>query len=113
MTRYEYQVVPAPTKGEKARGVRTGTERFALALASVMNRMGRDGWEYVRAESLPAEQKSGLLRITTALQHVLVFRRPLSDDTPHAGAVQAVANAPLKPTANAPEGTARPIGPAL
>ena len=113
MTRYEYQVIPAPTKGEKVRGVRSGAERFALALASVMNRQGREGWEYVRAESLPAEEKSGWMRRTTALQHVLVFRRPVTDDMARVGAVDAAANAPLKPVANSPEGTARPIGPAM
>ncbi|WP_435167801.1 DUF4177 domain-containing protein [Falsirhodobacter sp. 1013] len=114
MTRFEYQVIPAPSKGEKARGVRNGTERFALALTAVMNRMGRDGWEYVRAESLPAEEKSGLFRRTTALQHVLVFRRVLGDDVARLGAVEVTTGAVQSlPVANAPEGIARPIGPAV
>ena len=34
---YEYKVVPAPRKGEKARGARTTPDRFALALTSLMN----------------------------------------------------------------------------
>ncbi|MDB6453148.1 DUF4177 domain-containing protein [Falsirhodobacter sp. 20TX0035] len=114
MTRFEYQVVPAPSKGEKARGVRNGTERFALALAAVMNRMGREGWEYVRAESLPAEEKSGLFRSATTLQHVLVFRRTVGDDTARMGAVEVTTGSvQALPVANAPEGVSRPIGPAV
>ncbi|WP_128254217.1 DUF4177 domain-containing protein [Falsirhodobacter deserti] len=111
MTRFEYQVIPAPAKGEKARGVRSAAERFSLALAGVMNRMGRDGWEYVRAESLPAEDKSGWMRRTVTVQHVLVFRRPVSDHAP-AIAEHAAANGPALTVANPPEGAPRPIGPA-
>lgn len=113
MTRFEYQVIPAPTKGEKARGVRTGAERFALSLAAVMNRMGREGWDYVRAESLPCEEKSGWTRRTTVMQHVLVFRRVLSDDGARASSVEVTAAVPTQPVANAPEGVSRPIGPAV
>ena len=43
MQRFEYKVVPAPRRGEKARGVKTSEDRFALALATLMNALGREG----------------------------------------------------------------------
>ena len=52
---YEYKVVPAPQKGEKAKGAKTTADRFAVALTSLMNQLGRDGWDYVRADTLPCE----------------------------------------------------------
>ncbi|MFC2968637.1 DUF4177 domain-containing protein [Acidimangrovimonas pyrenivorans] len=75
MDRYEYKVVPAPKRGEKVRGARQTEDRFAQALMTVMNRLGRDGWEYLRAETLPCEERSGLTGRTTAFQNMLVFRR--------------------------------------
>ncbi len=43
MQSYEYSVIPAPLRGEKERGLKTGAERFAHALTQVMNEIARDG----------------------------------------------------------------------
>ncbi|MCR8725338.1 DUF4177 domain-containing protein [Frigidibacter sp. ROC022] len=83
MTRYEYKVVPAPKKGEKARGVKTPEDRFAHTLASLMNLHGADGWEYLRTDTLPAEERSGLTGRTTVFQNMLVFRRVLDVEAQH------------------------------
>lgn len=80
MPRYEYKVVPAPARGEKAKGVKTPEGRFALSVQAVLNRMGEDGWEYLRAELLPSEERSGLTGSSTKWRNVLVFRRTVSDD---------------------------------
>lgn len=80
MVRYEYKVVPAPKRGEKARGVKGIEDRFALALTTLMNQFGRDGWEYVRCDNLPVEERHGLAgRITTSAQNMLVFRRVIDE----------------------------------
>ena len=83
MQQYEYKVVPAPARGEKERGLKTGAERFAHKLSGLMNEMAREGWDYLRAETLPAEERSGLTGRTTVYHNLLVFRRarPLSADT--------------------------------
>jgi len=78
MPYYEYKVVPAPNRGEKARGAKTPADRFAATLATVMNEVARDGWDYVRAETLPSEERTGLTKRTTVYHSVLVFRRPLA-----------------------------------
>lgn len=78
MQTHEYKVVPAPNRGEKARGAKTPADRFAHTLAALMNEAARDGWDYVRAETLPSEERAGLTRRTTVYHSVLVFRRPLA-----------------------------------
>ncbi|MFT4149960.1 MAG: DUF4177 domain-containing protein [Paracoccaceae bacterium] len=74
---YEYKVIPAPTKGEKAKGVKTSADRFALTLTTLMNELGADGWSYVRADALPCEERAGLTGTKTTFVNVLVFSRPL------------------------------------
>ena len=76
MTRYEYQVIPAPTRGLKVKGVKTPEARFAYALQELMNQMADDGWEFQRAETLPSVERAGLTSSTTVYRNVLVFRRP-------------------------------------
>jgi len=74
---FEYKVVPAPVKGVKARGVKSGPDRFAHALETVMNDLATDGWEYQRTDTLPCEEREGLMGKTTVFQNMLVFRRTL------------------------------------
>lgn len=76
--RFEYRVVPAPAKGKKAKGVKTPQARFALGVEAVLNEMAADGWEYLRAELLPSEERSGLTGTVTRWRNVLVFRRPVA-----------------------------------
>lgn len=73
--RYEYTVIPAPARGDKAKGAKTPVDRFALSLTGELNRMAAEGWDYVRAETLPSEERSGLTGRSTVYHNVLVFRR--------------------------------------
>ncbi|MDX2485755.1 MAG: DUF4177 domain-containing protein [Pseudodonghicola sp.] len=75
MPRYEYKVIPAPAKGRKAKGVRTPEARFSLAIETTLNDLGAEGWEYLRAELLPSDERSGLTGSTVNWRNVLVFRR--------------------------------------
>ena len=94
MSLYEYKVVPAPSKGLKAKGIKTAQDRFAHALEAVMNEMGAQGWEYQRADTLPSEERSGLTGRVTSFQHMLVFRRALEEDQPVLPVVAPVVAAP-------------------
>jgi hypothetical protein len=76
MSHYEYKVVPAPTRGSKAKGVKTPEGRFAHTVETELNRLAAAGWEYQRAELLPSEERSGLTGTTTHWRTVLVLRRP-------------------------------------
>ncbi|MDX5402554.1 MAG: DUF4177 domain-containing protein [Rhodobacterales bacterium] len=118
---YEYRVIPAPVKGTKAKGAKTAEERFALTLQQAMNTMAEDGWEFLRAETLPSEERSGLTGRKTVYHNMLVFRRksaaavaafqprevpPLAVNTPQADAPVAFSRPSLtavaEPSTNAP-----------
>lgn len=75
MPTFEYKVVPAPARAERARGIKGTTALFANTLAAIMNELGREGWEYQRADTLPCEERSGFTGKTTTFQNMLVFRR--------------------------------------
>ncbi|MCR9125241.1 MAG: DUF4177 domain-containing protein [Rhodobacteraceae bacterium] len=110
MTQYEYKVVPAPGRGEKAKGVRAPEARFALALETLMNRLAEDGWEYLRAEMLPSEERQGLTGTTTNWRNMLVFRRPRRDSAEDFRPRLLGAPQPADPAAGipAPPATATP-----
>lgn len=129
MQRYEYQVVPAPRRGEKSRGVKATEDRFALALTGLMNRMGAEGWDYVRADTLPCDERVGLTGSKTTFQNMLVFRRVIEVGTsltlaeaepaapPLLVAPEVEPQAPTMPplrlgAAEAPAGAAPSLGPA-
>ncbi len=78
MQRYEYKVIPAPRRGTKSREAKSTEDRFALTLSTLMNDLGRDGWEYQRAETLPCDERSGFTGVKTSEQIMLVFRRVLA-----------------------------------
>lgn len=105
MPSYEYKVIPAPRRGEKAKGARTTADRFAQALSHVMNDLGRDGWEYLRADTLPCEERVGLTGKATAFQNMLVFRRSIPVDATTAPNAPDAAP-PIALTALMPEGLA-------
>lgn len=79
---YEYKVVPAPHRGERAKGVKGTEARFALSLGNTINAQAAEGWEYVRAETLPCEERSGLTGKTTTFINMLVFRRAVEVAAP-------------------------------
>lgn len=77
---FEYKVVAAPKKIRSVKGVNSHEDTFATNLAEVMNVMARENWEYLRAESLPCEEKTGLTSRVESYQSVLVFRRQIVAD---------------------------------
>jgi len=114
MPRYEYKVVPAPKKAGKIKGLKGTDQRFARALAALMNEFGAEGWEYQRADTLPCEERQGLTGRTTVFQNMLIFRRPVNvADTALTSAtpVQAVETAEPDP-APAPASDIAPFRPA-
>ncbi len=108
MAAYEYRVIPAPAKAGKVKGAKTPEERFSLMLQDLMNELGRDGWEYQRAETLPATERAGLTGSTTNWRHVLVFRRVLKpQETAQPTEIPAIYAG--DPTENPPEFRSAPL----
>lgn len=75
MPQYIYKAIPAQRKGEKARGTKTSEARAALTLETQLNAMAEDGWEYVRADLIPMEERAGLTSKSVNYHTVLIFRR--------------------------------------
>lgn len=104
MPHYEYLVIPAPEKGQRAKGVRGVRARFAHALQSVMNEKGREGWRYLRTDTLPCEERQGLTRRGTTFQNMLVFSRELPYEAPQASPFAPATPDPI----DGPHGTISP-----
>ncbi len=79
---HEYRVLPAPTRGRKAPGIKTPEDRFALGIEDILNEMARDGWRYLRSDILPSQERQGLTSTTTVYRSVLVFERSLAPAAP-------------------------------
>lgn len=73
--RFDYIAIAAPTRSDKGKDAKTPTERYAAALTVELNRMAAEGWEYLRADVLPSEERSGLTGRSTVYHNLLVFRR--------------------------------------
>lgn len=99
MTAYEYNVIPAPNRGEKDKDAKTPSDRYAIALAAELNRMAQDGWEYIRADVLPSEERTGLTGRSTVYHNLLVFRRLIASSAKSGKAMQGRAPQPEYPVA--------------
>ncbi len=108
MPRYEYKVVPAPKKAGKIKGLKGTDQLFAASLSEIMNRMGGDGWEYQRTDTLPCEERQGLTGRVTIFQNMLIFRRKIEDPATRDTPVQVAESEPMlavptfRGTANTP-----------
>lgn len=75
MAQFEYKVIPAPTKGQKAQGIKTPEARFAHTVEGVLNAQAAEGWDYLRSDILPSDERTGLTGTQTHYRTLLVFRR--------------------------------------
>ena len=75
---FEYKTVAAPERPKRRCGAKTRTERVAMAVEDLLNEHAVDGWEYLRTDLLPVEERYGVLSRTREVHRaVMVFRRPL------------------------------------
>lgn len=106
MSQVEYKVIPAPTRGRKAPGVKTNEGQFALGLEDTLNEMARDGWQYLRSDILPSVERQGLTSSHTVYRSVLVFRRDIrstdTSATPASGGDAALARPVRTPGTSGP-----------
>ncbi|KEO60530.1 hypothetical protein [Thioclava indica] len=109
MQHFEYKVIPAPSRGEKERGLKAGVDRFAHTLSGVMNDMAVQGWEYLRAETLPSEERTGLTGKTTVYHNLLVFRRAMSLEPAQGIGAHLSAHEPAANVEDAPKLAAKSV----
>jgi len=75
--RYEYWMVKAPNRKIKVRGKSKADDGFALTVMETMNKLGRDGWQFLRTETLVEDRRSFLGRALRHQHSYMVYRRPL------------------------------------
>lgn len=109
MPAYEYRIVPAPRVATKEKGAKTTEARFALTLTRLMNDLGAEGWEYLRAETLPCDERRGFTGRVETTQHILVFRREREAAAAPAAAPSVRVPAPA-PTATTATGAPPALG---
>jgi hypothetical protein len=117
MTGFDYKVIPAPTKGLKAQGLKTAEARFARTVEDTLNAQASEGWEYMRTDILPSDERQGLTGSQTVYRTLMLFRRAKASEDSAAGDViqnaQDMAEA-VSPGASAParrEPSINPIRP--
>lgn len=72
----EYKVVAAPRRAKPVRGARGKAEAMARALEDILQEEAAAGWEYVRADLIPCEEKPGFFARRIELHRaMLVFRK--------------------------------------
>ena len=80
--------------------------------------LGAEGWDYLRADTLPVDERSGLTGTKTSFQNMLVFRRILEEDAAmpvSAGSADQpvfVATRRVGPAETEVANAAPPVGPA-
>lgn len=105
MSGYSYRIVPAPERARKVRGAKTPEAKFAATLEEDLNALAEDGWEFLRTETFPVEERAGFTGRKTVERRVMVFRRPLGEPAEPASFASASAlSQPERETfATAPE----------
>jgi hypothetical protein len=89
MQSYEYKAVAAPTRARRFKGVKGTANQFAMVVSEVMNDMASDGWEYLRSDSLPVDEKAGLLKGRVENYYtLLIFRRAKTSTPEMAGLIE-------------------------
>lgn len=107
MSAFEYRIIPAPRRAKRAKGARTPADRYARTLTDLVNAEAAEGWEYLRADTMPMDEKTGMLSATKeTFQTVLVFRRRVEG-----AALELVDSRPVRAEAVTPPAR-RPLGPA-
>jgi len=106
---FEYKAIGAPEKAKRKRGLRSQSDRVALAFEEILQTEAVDGWEYQRTDLLPVTERAGWFgRSHEVHRAVMVFRRPLdrvapveSEATLHRA--PSVTPAPVRPLAPEPQ----------
>jgi hypothetical protein len=73
---FEYKCVGAPERPKRLRGSWSRSDRVALAMQEIIDAEAVDGWEYLRTDLVPVEEKASFFSRTQEVHRaVLIFRR--------------------------------------
>lgn len=73
---FEYKCVGGPERPRRLRGTHSRSDRVAVAMQEIIGAEAVDGWEYLRTDLVPVEEKAGIFsRPQEVHRAVLIFRR--------------------------------------
>ncbi len=73
---FEYKAVGGPERGKRRKGCKTAADRVAAAMQDIIRSEAADGWEYLRTDLVPIEERNGIFARKQVMHcAVLVFRR--------------------------------------
>lgn len=79
MSGYSYKTVAAPRRLKKVKGFKGKDALLAHAVEELIAVEAAQGWEYLRADSFPVEEKGGMFSKPVVTERaVLVFRKAVA-----------------------------------
>ncbi len=79
MTGYTYKTVAAPRRLKKVKGVKGQDALLAHSVEELIAVEAAQGWEYLRADTFPVEEKGGMFSKAVVTERaLLVFRKPVA-----------------------------------
>lgn len=79
MTGYSYKTVAAPRRLKKVKGVKGKDALLARTVEDLIAVEAAQGWEYLRADTFPVEEKGGMFSKPVVTERaVLVFCKPIA-----------------------------------
>ena len=75
--RYEYKVIPAPTRNRRRQQKVDGLDLFSSTVSDLLTEEGLEGWSFVGAEHLREHRRSILGTSRQETRTFLIFGRPL------------------------------------
>jgi hypothetical protein len=101
---FEYKCVGGPERPKRLRGAWSRSDRVALAMQEIIDSEAVDGWEYLRTDLVPVEEKASFLGRTQEVHRaVLIFRRESVVERPAQPARPRLAAADARSGAAMPE----------
>jgi len=101
MAGYTYKTVAAPRRLKKVKGVKGQDALLAHSVEDLIAVEAAQGWEYLRADTFPVEEKGGMFSKPVVTERaLLVFRKPV--------AAQQVRPVAARPVQEAPQPVSQP-----
>ena len=96
MAGYQYKTVAAPRRLKKVKGVKGKDALLAHAVEELIAVEAAQGWEYLRADSFPVEDKGGMFSKPVVTERaVMIFRKAIAAQQPVARPQAAPAPQPI------------------
>ena len=98
MTTYQYKTVAAPRKLKRVKGVKGADALAAHHVEEAIAVEAADGWEYVRTDRFPIEEKNGMFsRPQVSERAVMIFRKEIVQQVAMAAQPVQPASQPVQP----------------